>query len=135
MLIRKKTSILYQFCFKYEQRIHPIQCTASKICECNSIDKLILWGSTGFVSFLGQSFLLCSTNCFCNGKRQYSACLYQLSILMFTYIFFVPLYFVHFRQETSSFESVFSMSANCCTSTTARVIFSGEVFGVISTTW
>ena len=53
---------------------------------------------------------------------------------MFTHTFLLPLYIVHFKQDNSFLESVFSMSGNCCISTTVKVSFSGEVFGVVSTT-
>ena len=42
MLIRKRTSILDGACFNYEQLFHPVQCTASRIYQCSSRDKLVL---------------------------------------------------------------------------------------------
>ena len=42
MLIRKGTSILNRVCFNYEQLFHPVQCTASRICQCSSRDRLVL---------------------------------------------------------------------------------------------
>ena len=42
MLIRKRTSILDGVCFNYEQLFHPLQCTACRIYQCSSRDKLVL---------------------------------------------------------------------------------------------
>ena len=42
MLIRKRTSILDEVCFNYEQLLHPVQCTACRIYQCSSRDKLVL---------------------------------------------------------------------------------------------
>ena len=49
MLIRKKASNLDGVCFNYEQLFHPVQCTACKICQCSSIDKLVLPEVTGIL--------------------------------------------------------------------------------------
>ena len=66
---------------------------------------------------------------FLNDKIQ----LVCISLEVHTY--FYRLYIVHFKQDISSLESVYSMSGNCCISTTVSVSFSGEVFGVVITTW
>ena len=42
MLIRKRTSIRDGVCFNYEQLLHPVQCTACRIYQCSSKDKLVL---------------------------------------------------------------------------------------------
>ena len=50
MLKRKRTSILARVCFNYEQLFHPVQCTACKISQCSSRDKLVLPEVTGIQS-------------------------------------------------------------------------------------
>ena len=132
MLIRKRMSILDGVCVNYEQFFHPVQRTACRICQCSSRDKLVLPKVTGCsVTFRSASLSL-----------RYKLLLYRYmtifnlseSVWKFTHTFLLPLYFVHFRRDISSLESVFSMSGNCCISTTVNVSFSGEVFGVLSTT-
>ena len=54
MLIRKRTSILDGVCFNYEQLLHPVQCTARRICQCSSRDRLVLPEETGFLSISDQ---------------------------------------------------------------------------------
>ena len=54
MLIRKRTSILARVCFNYEQLFHPVQCTACKICQCSSREKLVLPKGTGILSISDQ---------------------------------------------------------------------------------
>ena len=54
MLIRKMTSILDRVCFNYEQLFHPVQCTACRICQCSSKDRLILPEVTGILTFSDQ---------------------------------------------------------------------------------
>ena len=49
MLMRKRTSILDGVCFNYEQLFHPVQCTARRICQNSSRDKLILPKVTGIL--------------------------------------------------------------------------------------
>ena len=49
-LIRKGTSNLDRVCIKYELLFQPVQCTACRICEGSSIDKLVLPRVTGFLS-------------------------------------------------------------------------------------
>ena len=130
MLMRKRTSILHGVCFNYELLFHPVQCTACRICQCSSRDELVLPEVTGILSISDQLHYLRGINCFGNGTRQYSTCLYQSGSSQ-TYL--LPLYIVHFRQDIYSLESVFSMSGKCCISTPVSVSFSGEVFGVVST--
>ena len=48
MLIRRRTSNLDGVCFSYEQLFHPVQCTAYRICQCSSKDKLVLPEVTSF---------------------------------------------------------------------------------------
>ena len=57
MLMRKRTSILDGVCVKYEQLIHPVQCTACRICQSGSRDKFVLPEVTGILSFSDQ--ILC----------------------------------------------------------------------------
>ena len=54
MLMRKRTSILDRVCFIYEQLFRPIQCTACRICQCSSRDKLGLPEVTGILSISDQ---------------------------------------------------------------------------------
>ena len=77
MLMRKKTSIFDGVCVNYEQLFHPDQCTACRLCQCSSRDKLALSEVTGIPSSLDQVLYLWNINCFGNGTRQYSVCLYQ----------------------------------------------------------
>ena len=77
MIMRKKTSIFARVCFNYEQLFHPVQCTACRICQCSSKDKRVLPEVTGILSNSDQLHHLSGINCFGNGTRQYSTCLYQ----------------------------------------------------------
>ena len=77
MLMRKRTSFLDRVCVNYEQLFHPVQCTARRICQCSSSDKLVLPKVTAILSFSDQFHFLRSINCFGIGTRQYSNCLYQ----------------------------------------------------------
>ena len=77
MLIRKKTSFLDGVCFNYEQLFHPVQSTACGICQCSSRDKIVWSEVTSILSFSYQLHYLRGINCFGNGTRQYSTCLYQ----------------------------------------------------------
>ena len=54
MLMRKRTSILDGICVNYEQLFHPVQCTACRICQCSSRDKLVLPEVTGILSISDQ---------------------------------------------------------------------------------
>ena len=54
VLIRKRTSILDRVCFNYEQLFHPVQCTACRICQCSSRDRLVLPEVTGILSISDQ---------------------------------------------------------------------------------
>ena len=60
MLIRKRTSILDGVCvnYEYEQLFHPVQCTACRICQCSSRDKMFLPEVTGILSFSDQPHYL-----------------------------------------------------------------------------
>ena len=86
-LMRKTTSILDTVCFNYEQLFNPVQWTACRICQCNSRDKLVLPEVTGILSVSDQLHYLWSINCFGNGTRQYSTCLYPSgsSHILFSY--------------------------------------------------
>ena len=131
-LMRKKTSILEIACFTYEQLFHPVQCIACRICQCSSRDRLVLPKVTGILSIAYQLHYLWGIKCFGNGTRQFSTC---VSVWKFTRTSLLTLYNVHFRKDISSLESVFSVSGNCFVSTTVSVSFSGEDFGVASTSW
>ena len=131
-LIRGRTSFLEKFCVLHEQLCHPIQGIVWKICPFSSKDKFVLPEVTVILSISCEFNYLEDWNCFSNKKRQYQAFLYQCWTI---HIFLWPFQIVHFRQEISSSESVFSVSGNCGTSTTVSVIFSGEDFAVICTTW
>ena len=54
MLMRKRTSLLDRVYFYYEQLFHPVQCTAYKICQCSSRDKLVLPEVTDILSISDQ---------------------------------------------------------------------------------
>ena len=77
MFIRKRTSNLEGVCSNYEQLFHPVQCTACRISQCSSGDKLVLPRLTRILSFSDRIHYLWSINCFGNGIGQYSTCLYQ----------------------------------------------------------
>ena len=77
MLMRKRTSILDGVCFNYEQMFHPVQCIAFRICQFTSKDELVLPEVPGILSNSDQLPYLWGINCFRNGTRQYSTCLYQ----------------------------------------------------------
>ena len=53
-LITKRTSIVDGVSFNYEQLFHPVQCTACRICQCSSRDRLVLPDVTGILSILDQ---------------------------------------------------------------------------------
>ena len=54
MLIGKRTSILDRVCFNYEQLFHPVQCTACRICQFSSRDRLVLPEVTGILTISDQ---------------------------------------------------------------------------------
>ena len=87
MLRRKRTSILVRVCFIYEQLFHPVHCTACRICQCSSKDKLFLPDVTGILLISDQLHHLSGIMYFGNGTRQYSTCLYQSgsSHILFSY--------------------------------------------------
>ena len=90
MLIRKRTSILDKVCFKNEQMFHPVQCTACKLCQFSSIDKIVLPRATGILSTSDQTHYIWGIKRFGNRTRQNSSCLYEtwslLIILFYNYI-------------------------------------------------
>ena len=77
MLMKKRTRILDRVCFNYEQFFHPVQGTACKLFQCSSRDKLVLPELNGILSYSDQFHYLWGLNCFGNGTRRYSTCLYQ----------------------------------------------------------
>ena len=93
VLMRKRTSILDGVCFNYEGLFHPVQCTACRICQCSSRDKLVLPEVTGILSISDQLHCLWGINCFGNGTRQYSTCLYLsgCSHILLSYHYFLSI--------------------------------------------
>ena len=85
--MRKRTSILDRVCFNYEQLFHPVQCTACKMCQCSSGDRLVLPEVTGILSILVQLHYLWCVNFFGNGTRQSSTSQYPSgsSHILFSY--------------------------------------------------
>ena len=58
-------------------------------CQCSSRDRLVLPEVTGILTISDQVHYLRGINCFGNGTRQYSTCLYQSGsshILLYHYI-------------------------------------------------
>ena len=53
-IIRKRTSNLDRVCFNYEQLFHLVQCTACRICQCSSRDRLVLPEVTGLLTISDQ---------------------------------------------------------------------------------
>ena len=53
-LVRKLTSIIDGVGFNYEQLFHPVQCTAYRICQGSSREKLFLPEVTGILSIREQ---------------------------------------------------------------------------------
>ena len=76
-LIGNRASIVDQVCCVYEQLLHPVQCTAWKTRQCNSIDIFSLPRMSGILSNLGQLHYFWGENCFRYATRKYSNCLYQ----------------------------------------------------------
>ena len=56
--MREESSIFDGVCVNYEQVFHPVQCTACRICQCESRDKLVLPKVTGVLSFSDQPHYL-----------------------------------------------------------------------------
>ena len=77
LLIRKRTSIFDGVGFLFEQLFHPVQCTTFRLCQSSSRDKLVLPEVTGTIWTSDQLPYLWGINCFGNGTRQYSRCMYQ----------------------------------------------------------
>ena len=112
----ERTILLDGVCLNYEQLFHTVQCIACRICQCSSIDELVLPRVTGILSISDQRHYLSGTKTFGNRTLQHSICLYQsgsLHILFsyqFTHTVFLPSSKFYLRQDISSFESVYSMS-------------------------
>ena len=131
MLIREITSILYESCFYQEQLFYPVKCTAFKICQCNSLYKLILQVMIGILS------ILLSLRYELFQKRYTTLFNLSVSFLKFTPTFSLLLHTFYFRQKKSSLGSAFSISGECGISTSVSAIsvsFHGENYGVVSTT-
>ena len=94
MLMRKRTSILARVCFNYEQLFHPVQCTACRICQCRSGDRLVSPEVTGILSVSDQLHHLWGVNFFGNCTRHYSTCLYQSgsSHILFSYHYIMSIF-------------------------------------------
>ena len=131
MLMSKKTSVPDRVRFNYEQLFHPVQCTAYRLCQCSSKDKLNLPEVAGILSISDHFQYFRGINCFGNGTRHYSLCLYQSGS---SHIVFSYHYILYILSKITFLESDFSVSGSCCLSTTVSVSFSGESFGVVSTT-
>ena len=91
--MRKRTSIFDRVCFNYEQLFHPVQCTACRICQWSSGDRLVLPEVTDILSISDQLHYLWGINCFGNGTRQCSTCLYPSgsSHILFSYHYILSL--------------------------------------------
>ena len=87
MLMRKRTIILDGVCSNYVQLFHPVKCTACRIYRCSSRDKFVLPRATRILSISEYFHYPWGINCFANGTRQYSTCLYQSGSLhiLFSY--------------------------------------------------
>ena len=106
LLMRKRTSILDGVCVNYEQLFHPVQCTGCRKCQCSSRDKLVLPELTGILSFSDPLQYLWGINCFRNGTRQYSTCLYQFGSLhiFFSYHYILSILGEIFHRWNQSFQ-------------------------------
>ena len=92
MLMRKRTSFLDVVCVNYEQLFHPVYCSTCKICQCSSRDKCVLPVVTGILWFSDQYHCVWCINCFGNGTRQHSTCLYQSGSLRTLFSYFYNVY-------------------------------------------
>ena len=54
MLMRTRTYIFDRVCVNYEQLFHPVQCTASRICQHSSKNKRVSPEVTGILPFSDQ---------------------------------------------------------------------------------
>ena len=79
MLIRIRTFLPDESCFNYEPLFHPAQCTAGKLCQCNSIKILFFPRASGHQSISDQIQNHRGINGCRNGTRWYSTCLHQFS--------------------------------------------------------
>ena len=73
----ERTSNLDGVCFKYELLFAQVQCTACKLCQSSSLDKLVLPRMTAILSISDYLLYHWGINCCGNYTRQYSFCLYQ----------------------------------------------------------
>ena len=131
MLISQRKSLLGKACFNYGRLFHPVHCIACNICQCISAFSIFLHRATSILSIPRQFLHLCGTNCFGRGSRQKRACLYRFWSLHILFSNFIS---VQFKQDNSSFETIFPMCGNCSVSTTVSVSFARKFFGVVSTT-
>ena len=107
-LMRKRTSNLDRVCFNYEQLFHPVQCTACRICQCSSTNKLVLPEVTAILSILDQLHYVCGINCFGNGTRKNSTCLYpsEWSHTLFSHHYILSILGRIFLLWNQSFQSL-----------------------------
>ena len=89
--------------------------------------------ATGILSTSDQLHYLWGITCFGTGTRQFWDCLYKSWSLHI--LFFYQYILSILGKKNLLWNQVFSMSGNCCISTKVNVSFSGEVFGVVKTTW
>ena len=87
MLMKKRTSILDEVCVNYEQLFHPVQCTACRLCQCSSREKLALPKVTGILSLSDPLLYLCRKKCFGGDARQYTIFNLSESVWKFTNTF------------------------------------------------
>ena len=64
-LIRRRAAILHKIGFNYKELIHPVQCTACKTCQTETLS---LPTATGILPISGQFQYLWCTKCFRNTK-------------------------------------------------------------------
>ena len=86
LLNRKRTSLLDNVCYNYEQLFDPVQCTACKRRQVSSIGKPVVSRPTSILTFSDKFHYLSGTNCFGNGTWQNLACLYQSSNLHILFV-------------------------------------------------
>ena len=119
--LRIKKYFLDKSCFVYEQLLRPVQRTACTICQCSSIDEIVLSGTTEFLLISGQFHSLWGANCFGKNPRQKWAC---LSILKFIHTFLLPFCNANFRQKFL----LWIQSGSCCILSNGQCKFSGRSF-------
>ena len=108
MLIRKSLCI-FDVCFIFELLFHPVRCTAWKTCQRSSKEKLVPPRASAFCFFHVNFFTFEVHFVSVNVHDNFQLVCISLGV---NTNFFVPLYFVHFRQEVSSLGSFFLLFCN-----------------------